>query len=30
MNPPHSKLPEKRGNTSLFNAINESPFETVN
>ena len=27
---PHSKLPEHRVNSSLFNAVNESPFETVN
>ena len=28
--PPHLKLPELRVNSSLFNAVNESPFETVN
>ena len=27
---PHLKLPEIRVNSSLFNAVNESPFETVN
>ena len=30
MDPPHSKLPEHRANSSLFNVTNESPFETVN
>ena len=28
--PPHLKLPEHTVNSSLFNAVNESPFETVN
>ena len=28
--PPPSKLPELRVNFLLFNAVNESPFETVN
>ena len=28
--PKNSKLPEVRLNSSLFNAVNESPFETVN
>ena len=28
--PPHSKLPEPRVNSLLINAVNESPFETVN
>ena len=28
--PPHSKLPEHRVNSSLFNVTNESPFKTVN
>ena len=28
--PLHLKLPNHRGNSSLFNVINESPFETVN
>ena len=28
--PPHSKLPELRVNSSIFNAVIESPFKTVN
>ena len=28
--PPHLKLPELRVNSSLFNVVNESSFETVN
>ena len=28
--PPTLKLPEHRVNSSLFNAVNESSFETVN
>ena len=28
--PPHLKLAEHKVNSSLFNAVNESPFETVN
>ena len=27
---PHLKLSEYRVNSSLFNVVNESPFETVN
>ena len=27
---PHSKLPEHRVISLLFNVVNESPFETVN
>ena len=27
--PPHSKLPELRVNSLLFNVVNKSPFNTV-